>query len=77
MECAHTGTDSKYTFAITGTGTMEFAYTGTEPKCKKCKYQYGHHVGMPVPVMEHAHTGTEPMYNANTGIGTFVECQYQ
>ncbi len=40
MECAHTGTESKYILANTGTGTTEFQYqmdcahTGTEPKYK-------------------------------------------
>ncbi len=69
MECAHTGTDSKYIFTIFGMGTTN-ASTGYGlclyrylTKVQKCQYQYGHHVGMPVPVMERAHTGTEPMYN--------------
>jgi hypothetical protein len=33
---------------------------------------------MPVPVMSRADTDTEPKYqNANTGMGTIVECQYR
>ncbi len=56
---------------------MDCAFTGTEPKFKNASTSTCTFVGMPVPVMERAHTGTEPVYNANTGIGTFVESQYQ